>query len=289
MLEQIPFHFLLLFAGFIGLLVGSFLNVVIQRLPIMLERQWKTECQAFLNPEKAESSADKNNTLNLYVPRSHCLHCQAPIKPWQNIPLISFLLLKGKCSQCKQKISWQYPIIELITALLSILIVFHFGTHWYATIAALAFVWLLIPLSAIDAKHQLIPDNISLPLLWLGLIANSFNLFSSLQDAVYGAIIGYLLFYAIYWIFKLLTGKEGMGYGDFKLLAALGAWLGWQSIPSLILLSSLLGIIVGVIFIISGKQQRGAPIPFGPFLAIAGILVMLYGNDLISYYSSFIN
>ncbi len=236
----------------IGLLVGSFLNVVIYRLPLMMEREWKSECRLILELD-SEDTPLETDTFNLAHPASHCPGCDAPIKPWQNIPVISFLFLKGKCAKCNTKISIRYPIIEAITGILSVIIALHFGAS-AQTIAALLFTWCLISLTMIDADTKLLPDQITLPLLWAGLLINSFGLFVPLYDAVWGAIGGYLSLWSVYWLFKLLTGKEGMGFGDFKLLAALGAWMGWQYLLVIILLSSLVGAVVGTIILTLSKQ-----------------------------------
>ena len=260
---------------FISLAVGSFLNVVIYRLPIMLENEWRSECKEYL-----ELEADKKTeTFNLSKPNSSCPKCNHKIRAWENIPVFSYIFLGGKCSSCSAHISAQYPIIEAVTAIFSVLIAIKFGVS-LETLFGIIFTWALIALTMIDAKTQLLPDNITLPLLWLGILINSSNTFTDLQSSVYGAIIGYLILWSIYKLFKLLTGKEGMGYGDFKLLAALGAWMGWQMLPQIILLSSLVGTIIGISMIILKRQEKGTAIPFGPYLAIAGWIAFVWGAEI---------
>ena len=268
----------------IGLLVGSLLNVVIYRLPVMMEREWRSECKLILDPDSpGEELAEP---FNLAFPHSHCPSCDAPIRAWQNIPVISYVLLRGQCANCKVSISARYPIIEAVTALMSAIIVWQLGAS-LEMLAALFFTWSLIALTMIDADHKLLPDQITLPLLWAGLLLNSFSLFVPLYDAVWGAIGGYLSLWSVYWLFKILTGKDGMGYGDFKLLAALGAWLGWQSLLVIILLSSLVGAIVGSIILLANKQGRNTAIPFGPYLAAAGWIAFLWGDQIIDAYLRF--
>ncbi|MDT8406710.1 MAG: A24 family peptidase [Methylococcales bacterium] len=265
----------LVLAAGVGLMVGSFLNVVIYRLPVMLKKQWRRECRAFLAlPEDSGDVAP----FNLAWPASHCPKCQAPVRPWQNIPLLSFILLKGRCHHCQAGIGLRYPLVEALTGLLSVAVVGYFGLTT-AALAGLILTWGLVALSGIDIDHQLLPDNLTLPLLWLGLLLNDFNVFTDLESAVMGAMAGYLVLWSVYQLFKLLTGKEGMGYGDFKLLAVLGAWLGWQYLPMIILLSSLLGAVVGVTLIALKRQDKSVPIPFGPYLAGAGWLAMIWGED----------
>jgi leader peptidase (prepilin peptidase)/N-methyltransferase len=257
----------------LGLLVGSFLNVVIYRLPLMMETRWRRDCCELLEvePEKQEAP------LNLATPNSHCPQCKAAIKPWENVPVISYLLLGGKCSSCAARISPRYPIIELVTGLMTLALAWFFPFS-PALLGAVLLTWALIALTMIDVDHQLLPDDITLPLMWLGLLFNLQATFTSLNDAVIGAIAGYLILWTIYQVFKLLTGKEGMGYGDFKLLAALGAWLGWQMLPEIILLSSLVGAICGVALMAIKRRGKEIPIPFGPYLAIAGWLALLLGD-----------
>ncbi len=262
---------------FVGLCVGSFLNVVIYRLPVMLENEWRSDCRQFL---ELDTENDKQQqTFNLAVPASSCPHCGHKIRLWENIPVISYLLLKGRCSNCKTHISVQYPIIEAITGLLSVAVAMHYGVSWQTTMG-LFLTWVLVALTVIDIKKQLLPDNLTLPLLWLGLIVNSNSLYTDLNSALFGAIVGYLSLWSIYKLFKLLTGKEGMGYGDFKLLAALGAWMGWQMLPQIILLSSLVGAIIGIMMVIFTGRDRRIPIPFGPYLAIAGWIAFMWGSEI---------
>lgn len=275
----------LFFTTAIGLLVGSFLNVVIYRLPVMMEREWKQECRLILEIEPS-SSEKLSDTFNLAYPPSRCKNCQVPIKAWQNIPILSYLMLKGRCHNCQTSISARYPVIEAITGLLSFLVIWQFGATANG-LSILVFTWSLICLIMIDVDHKLLPDQITLPLLWLGLIINSYGLLVPLEDALWGAVAGYLSLWSVYWIFKLITGKEGMGYGDFKLLAALGAWMGWQSLPMIILLSSLVGAIIGSIILMANKKGRETAIPFGPYLATAGWIAMLWGDVITDSYLQF--
>ena len=273
----------------LGLLVGSFLNVVVYRLPIMLQREWTEQCCEFLEienktPDPNEGSA-RFETFNLQKPDSHCPHCNHKIKPWENIPVVSYVLLGGKCSACKAAISLRYPSVEAVTGAMSGLVAASFGATWL-TVALLFLTWALISLTLIDYDHQLLPDNITLPLLWAGLLVNVINLGLgvSARDAVIGAIAGYLVLWFFYWAFKLLTGKEGMGYGDFKLLAALGAWLGWQSLLPIIILSSLVGAVFGILLIALQGRDKSQPMPFGPFLAGAGFIMLIWGPALTDLY-----
>lgn len=262
-------------AGIIGLLVGSFLNVVIYRLPVMLQRSWRKECLEYLQME-AESEGD---LFNLSLPLSRCPKCQSPIKPYQNIPVISYVFLKGQCHHCKKPISIRYPLIEAFTATLSVLVAWHFGYTPQAGFALLL-TWCLVALSFIDIDHQLLLDDITLPMLWLGLLLSLFGLYTDVNASVIGAIAGYMVLWLVYQAFKLATGKEGMGYGDFKLLALFGAWLGWQTLPMIILLSSLFGAVIGITMVMFAKHDHNKPIPFGPYLAVAGWIALLWGNDL---------
>ncbi|MEW8255519.1 MAG: A24 family peptidase [Candidatus Thiodiazotropha taylori] len=266
-----------LFVFLLGLIVGSFLNVVIHRLPKMMEQQWHRDCDELkgLAPE----DAIETEVYNLNTPASQCPKCQHKIRPWENVPIISWLLLKGRCSNCQNPISVRYPIIEAVTGLLSLWIAFHFGFSWEA-IAALLLTWSLIALTVIDFDVQLLPDNITLPFLWLGLLVNINGLFTDLESAVIGAIAGYLALWSVFQLFKKLTGKEGMGYGDFKLLAMLGAWLGWQYLPQIILLSALVGAVVGILLIVVRGRDRNIPIPFGPYLAAAGWISLMWGSQI---------
>lgn len=267
-------------AGLLGLCVGSFLNVVIHRLPKMMEREWLGQC-AELRGETAPATPEP---LSLAKPRSRCPDCGHQITALENIPLLSYLLiLKGKCSGCGRRISPRYPIVEAITGLLSAYVAWHFGPTMQ-TIGALLLLWALIALSAIDLDTQLLPDSITLPLLWLGLLFNLWNTYIDLPSAVIGAIAGYLALWSVFWLFKLATGKEGMGYGDFKLLAALGAWLGWQMLPAIILLSSVVGAVVGVTLIVVARHGRNIPIPFGPYLAAAGGIALFWGAQITNTY-----
>lgn len=263
----------------VGLVMGSFVNVVIHRLPLQLQSAWRRESLDFLGMAP-EPDAPR---LNLAFPASHCPHCQAPIKPWHNIPVLSYLLLRGKCHQCKAPISAQYPLVELATALLVVVAISHFGLTAQGALAAL-FGVALVALTGIDFRHQLLPDIITLPLLWLGLLANSGGLFTDLNSAVIGAVAGYLALWLVFWGFKLLTGKEGMGHGDFKLLAALGAWVGWQQLPLIVLLSSAVGAIVGVAAIAFARRDRQIPMAFGPYLAVAGWIALFWGEAIINGY-----
>ncbi len=274
-------YFLCFVVGTIGLIVGSFLNVVIYRLPIMLQTSWREECQTFLDL-KSEISTP-NTVFNLALPHSHCPTCKNSIKPHQNIPVLSYLFLKGRCANCSAPISKRYPVIEALTALLSILIALHFG-YSIQTLFALILIWSLICLSFIDIDHQLLPDNITQPLLWIGLLLSVFHIFSDTSSSIFGAIFGYLSLWTVFKVFKRLTGKDGMGYGDFKLLAVFGAWLGWQTLPLIILLSSLVGTVIGLIMISLGKRDHSTPFPFGPYLAVAGLLALLWGPELNQFY-----
>lgn len=271
---------LLFTLAILGLVTGSFLNVVILRLPIMMERQWKLECLEALHPDRVPENP---MTYNLITPASNCMECGYKIRFWENIPVLSYLLLKGKCSHCKTPISPRYPLIEIISAVLVVITGLTLGAT-AQTIFACLLVWALLALTVIDLDTQLLPDSITLPLLWIGLLVNTQHTFVSLDDAVIGAATGYLSLWSVYQLFKLVTGKEGMGYGDFKLLAALGAWLGWQMLPMIILLSSLVGTIVGVSLMALKRHDKGSPIPFGPYLATAGFIALIWGSDLLNSY-----
>lgn len=266
----------------LGLIVGSFLNVLIHRLPIMLDRDWTTQSRAMLGlpPEP------KGPAYNLLLPHSECPRCSHKIRAWENIPVLSYLMLRGKCAECRAKISLRYPLVELATGILSAFVVYHFGLSWQ-TGAFLLLTWGLLAMSLIDADHQLLPDVLVLPLLWLGLIVNGQGLFTDLYAALWGAVAGYLSLWLVYWAFKLITGKEGMGYGDFKLLAMLGAWGGWQILPLTILLSSLVGAVLGVVMLKMRNAQTSTPIPFGPYLAIAGWIALLWGDQITTSYMQF--
>lgn len=270
----------------VSLLVGSFLNVVIYRLPIMMERSWRHDCEQFLHSDSASAEAE-TAPFNLVKPDSTCPQCQHLIRSWENIPVLSWLWLKGKCSQCRNPISVRYPLVELCTALLSTLAAWHFGFGMPAIIAVLA-TWLLIAMTFIDLDKMLLPDQLTLSLLWIALVVSVNNTFISPQDAIIGAALGYFCLWSLYWAFKLLTGKEGMGYGDFKLLAALGALVGWQHLPIVILLSSFVGAVVGISLIVVQGRDKSQPIPFGPYLAAAGWLTLLYGDWLVDQYLNWI-
>lgn len=266
----------------LSLLVGSFLNVVILRLPIMMFRAWKQDCTETELP-KHPALEDLTQPYNLIKPNSHCPKCHAEVKAWQNIPVISWLFLRGKCAGCSTKISVRYPLVEITTAVLSAVLLVKFSWGW-PLLAMLVFTWLLITMSVIDIDHQILPDTLTLGLLWLGLLVNSQGVFTNLHDAVYGAALGYGILWSVYWLFKLITGKDGMGFGDFKLLAALGAWFGVQSIPLIILLSSVVGAVVGIAGIMILGRDKNIPIPFGPYLAAAGWIAALWGSDIIAWY-----
>ena len=274
----------------LSLLIGSFLNVVIYRLPIMMEREWRDQCK-----ELSETSATDipEGRFDLVVPRSRCLSCGAQITASQNIPILSYLILGGKCGSCSAAISKRYPIVEALTAILTAIVAWRFGFGWESA-AAVLLTWALIAISVIDIDHQIIPDSISLPLLWIGLFLSLFHpmagadvLFVDPKTAIIGALAGYLSLWCIYQLFLLLTGKEGMGYGDFKLLAVLGAWLGWQVLPLIILLSAAVGAAIGITMIVLRRQDRSVPIPFGPYLAAAGWIAMLYGEQIVAGYLDF--
>tara|TARA_B110000211_G_scaffold126746_1_gene145918 strand:+ start:889 stop:1788 length:900 start_codon:yes stop_codon:yes gene_type:complete len=281
--------FLLTVSVILGLLVGSFINVVVYRLPIMLQRDWRDQCCDYLEientiPDSNESSA-KFKVFNLQKPNSHCPLCNHKIRPWENVPVLSYLFLRGKCASCKAKISIRYPSVEFVSGVLSGLVAFHFGATWL-TMALMFLTWALIALTLIDFDHQLLPDNITLPLIWLGLLVNTIDLgFGvTLRDSVIGAVAGYLALWIVYWAFKLATGKDGMGYGDFKLLSALGAWMGWQSLLPIVILSSLVGAVFGIGMIILKGRDKSVPMPFGPFLTGAGFIMLMWGPQVSAFY-----
>jgi leader peptidase (prepilin peptidase)/N-methyltransferase len=282
------YPFALTFFTFIlGLLIGSFLNVVMYRYPKMMQEDWRQQCLEFLELPPADTAKRHFAVFNLASPGSHCPHCSHAISASENIPVVSYLLQGGKCKHCKGPISIRYPVIELVTALLSTLVVAYSGFTWLA-LALLLFTWILIVLTMIDFDHQLLPDDLTLPLLWLGLLVNTMGWITDLESAVLGAMAGYLTLWCVYWGFKLLTGKDGMGYGDFKLLAALGAWLGWHALPQVILLSSMVGAVVGISLIVIRGQDRNIPIPFGPYLASAGFIAMFWGEQLTALFLSLV-
>ncbi len=271
---------------FTGLCVGSFLNVVAFRLPVIMDREWKRECHQFLELDEPEFD-DYTHALGLSLPASACPACGHTIRFWENIPVLSYLLLRGKCSACDSAISIQYPLIEILTAVASIIVAWHFGIT-LQTPAMLIFTWILIALVLIDIKKQLLPDNITLPLMWLGIFISLFNLFINLQGSIIGAIAGYLVLWSVFQLFKLVTGKEGMGYGDFKLLAALGAWGGYTLLPQIILISSVIGSIFGISMILLKLSRKQQPIPFGPYLAIAGWIALMWGDKINQQYLHFL-
>ena len=258
-------------AALVGLLVGSFLNVVIHRLPKMMENEWRSECLSLLEQDTEQTDSEK---YNLVTPPSHCPSCKSKITALENVPLLSYLLQGGKCRHCAAKISIRYPFVELLTGVGAGWCMFHFGFN-AAGMWAICLTFALIALSAIDIDTQLLPDDITLPFLWLGILVNYFGVFTSLEEAVIGAIAGYLSLWSIFWGFKIITGKEGMGYGDFKLLALLGAWLGWQALPIIIIMSSVVGAILGGLILFLSKKDKSQPFPFGPYLAIAGWLHLI--------------
>jgi leader peptidase (prepilin peptidase)/N-methyltransferase len=265
----------------LGLLVGSFLNVVALRLPVMMERAWRGECAELLG-----QSAPADEPLSLTHPPSRCPHCGHAIRPWENIPVLSWLLLRGRCSACAGPIAVRYPIVEAATGVLSLIVAWQLGWGW-ALAGALPLTWGLVALTVIDLDHQLLPDQITLPFLWLGLLLNAFGVYTDPVSAILGAAAGYLSLWAVYQVFRRLTGKEGMGYGDFKLLALFGAWLGWQMLPQVILLSALVGAIVGISLILLRRHGRDVPIPFGPYLAAAGWVALLWGEQINAAYLQF--
>ena len=273
----------------LGLLVGSFINVVIYRLPVMMHTEWEQQCQELLHPDADEQkTTEKPETFNLNTPRSHCPKCNHKISALENIPVFSYLFLKGKCSSCEEPISPRYALIELLSGILTAIVAWHFGFGWQAG-AVMLLTWALIAMSFIDIDHQLLPDSITLPWLWLGLILSLFPIFVDTHTSLIGAVAGYLSLWGIFHLFKILTGKEGMGYGDFKLLALLGAWMGWQLLPVVVLLSSLVGAVIGIAMILILGRDRNIPIPFGPYLAAAGWLAMLWGHDITDAYLRYSN
>ena len=269
-----------LLIGLLGLLVGSFTNVMVYRLPVMMQRDWQSQAREIL---QLPATSAQDEPFNLAYPNSRCPHCGHEIRPWENIPLLSWLWLRGRCSACRSPISTRYPLVELACGLLSAGIAWQFGFSWQ-TAAMLPLTWGLLAMSLIDADHQLLPDSLVLPLLWLGLLVNQQALFASPSDALWGAVIGYLSLWSVFWAFKLLTGKEGMGYGDFKLLAMLGAWGGWQILPLTILLSSVVGAVLGLILLKWQGADTSKSIPFGPYLAVAGWIALLWGEQITQAY-----
>ena len=271
-------------AGWLSLCVGSFLNVVIFRLPLMMERGFTAEAREHLDLTESVTEADTpEEPFNLMLPRSRCPSCGQGITAWQNIPVVSWLVLRGKCAGCGTSIAMRYPLVELLTCILSLLALAHFGFGWLG-LAAMIATWMLIAMAFIDYDTFLLPDQLTLPFLWLGLIVNLWGSITTLESAVVGAMLGYLLLWSIYWLFKLITGKEGMGYGDFKLLGALGAWLGWQAIPALVLIASVVALLYAIATGLFAADKRNNPMPFGPFLAVAGWVCLMYRDTLLGWY-----
>jgi len=285
--QQSPIAFYV-FVVIFSLIIGSFLNVVVYRLPKMMHNTWYIECREFLADEVENVPAKEIEPLTLSVPNSTCPKCEHKIRFYENIPLFSWLFLKGKCSQCKNNISIRYPLVEAATAVLSLVIAMQFGAS-VETLLLLILTWGLICLTLIDFDHMLLPDQIVMPLLWLGLLVNLNNTFIPINDAIIGAVVGYMSLLSIFWLFKLLTGKEGMGYGDFKLFALFGAWIGWQLLPILILMASVVGAIVGISLMVFKKHQREQAIPFGPYLAVSGWITLLWGSEIWSWYMALIS
>jgi len=278
--------FFLVVVGLFSLLVGSFLNAAIYRIPIMLQNEWRSECQELLGGEGSSENAKNIQPFNLFVPRSQCPHCGHMITALENIPVLSYLFLRGKCSSCKTGISAQYPLIEIFTALLSVFVAWKIGFGW-TVLAALLFTWVLILLSLIDAKTMLLPDNLTLPLMWVGIAVNYFSGFVDLQSSVLGAMFGYLSLWSLFHVFKLITGKEGMGYGDFKILAAIGAWGGWQILPFTVFVASFLGAIFGILWMIIQRKKDSQAIPFGPWLALAGFVAFIWRDDVVQFMTNY--
>ncbi|MEE9451260.1 MAG: A24 family peptidase [Gammaproteobacteria bacterium] len=273
---------LYILVGLLSLCIGSLLNVIIYRLPIMLQQQWQAECRDYLDlPEEADQK--ETTSFNLFFPRSHCPHCKKIVKAWHNIPILSYCLLRGRCAYCRQSISIRYPCIEFLTLLLSLFVVWMFGYSWQS-VSALLFSWSLLCLVMIDIDHKILPDVITLPLLWLGLLISINHVFVSSSMAIIGAIAAYAFLWLFIKLFKLLTGKEGMGHGDFKLFAVFGAWLGWQMLPLIIVFASITGAIFGAIILLCTRQHKSTPIPFGPYLAMSAWVMMFWGQDLMRFY-----
>ena len=278
---------LIVFVAFLSLLVGSFLNVVIYRLPVMMQQEWDCECRDLLQDELKSNKKSSKPSINLLKPDSHCPSCKKPVKAWQNIPVVSYLLLKGQCGSCGTKISLRYPAIELLTALCSAIVAYKFG-YGLQTLILVPLTWAFICLIFIDIDHMLLPDQITLPLLWLTLLAATQATFISAEASIIGAVLGYLSLWSVYWLFKILTGKEGMGHGDFKLLAVVGAVVGAIKLPMVILMSSLVGAVFGMLNILLRGAGRETPMPFGPYIAIAGWVVMLWGDVIFNWYIQFL-
>lgn len=274
-----PDFFLILIAA-LALIIGSFLNVVIYRLPQMMKNEWSQECREYLGLKALPSDIEK---INLYLPLSHCTQCKKPLKLWHNIPVISYLVLWGKCAFCGSKISMRYPFVEFLCCVASVYVAWRFGFTWQ-TFGGLIFTWIAISLIFIDLDHHLLPDQLTLLLVWAGLFLSMFNVFANSQDAIIGAIAGYLIFAGVQWLFKMATGKIGMGEGDYKFLAGMGAFLGWQQLPVIILLASVIGLIFGVTQMAIKHQFKSVPIPFGPYLAFAGWISLMWGPEIVSIY-----
>lgn len=285
---EIPFPMFLFLSSILGLMLGSFLNVVIYRLPKMIDQSCKAECRAILElPELPHPEKQEKEPLGLLFPRSHCPHCQHLITWKDNIPVLSYVLLRGRCRYCQTSISLRYPFIEILTSILTLVVAAHLGLT-LQSLAAWFLLWALIALTFIDFEHSILPDNITLPFLWLGLLLNLFGLFQPIDTAVIGSMAGYLSLFSIFWLFKWTTGKEGMGYGDFKLLGMLGAWLGWKALPFIILISSCLGAMVGITLILFYKKNTNTAIPFGPYLAFGGFLTLLWETNFLDFYFDWI-
>lgn len=268
-------------AAVVGLIIGSFLNVVIYRLPKMMEADWQQQCKEYLG--QVSEQDEKPARFDLVSPGSRCPHCQQEIPFYRNIPVVSFLLQRGRCANCKAKISWRYPLVEILTAVLTVAVVVKFGVTWQA-LAAMLLTWVLITLALIDFDTQLLPDSMTLPMIWLGLILSLIPLYVDSVASIVGAVCGYMLLWSVFHLFKLVTGKEGMGFGDFKLLAMLGAWLGWKMIPLIILLSSFAGAVIGILLVVFKGHNKEHPIPFGPYLAIAGWGALMFGENIVQHY-----
>jgi len=282
MLELLTESAPLLYAGvfIFGAVIGSFLNVVILRVPPLLEYDWRCQCRELLEQE----AHDEKRPPGIVFDRSHCMKCGHGIRAHENIPLVSYLLLRGKCSACKARISPRYPLVEFITAVMFVVTIWHFGPNLQG-LTALFLTAMLIAMAGIDIDHQLLPDNMTIPLMWSGILISFWSIHADLAASVAGAIAGYLVLWSIYHVFRLLTGKEGMGYGDFKLLAALGAWMGWQMLPLVILLSSVVGAVVGLAMMGAGRMKKDKPMPFGPFIAAAGWIALIWGEKIVAFYS----
>jgi leader peptidase (prepilin peptidase)/N-methyltransferase len=286
MLEPVIESAPLLYAGvfIFGALIGSFLNVIILRVPPLLEHEWRGQCRELLELNASE----EERPPGIIVSRSRCPKCGHRIRAYENIPVLSYLFLKGRCSACKAKISLRYPLVELLTAVLFVITIAHFGPDLQGASALLLTAFLIVS-AGIDIDHQLLPDNLTLPLLWGGILLNYFSVHTDLASSVMGAIVGYLVLWTIYHLFRLLTGKEGMGYGDFKLLGALGAWMGWQMLPLVVLLSSVVGAAVGIVMLSSGRMKRDIPMPFGPYIAAAGWIALIWGTQIVDFYTGSTN